>query len=150
MKRTLAVSAFVIAAGAALAAQAPVSAPHAYDPATEVTYGGIVTEVVPTNGPDGSVGVHLTLATARGAAVKVQLGPAVFIGMNDGSFFADDQVLVTGAFVSHDGDVALWARTISKNGKTLTLRSPDGTPRWPFATADDPDGCGVTHAPVRY
>ena len=149
MKRTLAVSAFVIAAGAALAAQAPVSAPRTYDPGTEVTYGGIVTEVVPTNGPDGSVGVHLTLATARGTAVRVQLGPALFIGMNNGSFIADDQVLVTGAFVAHDGEVALWARTISKNGKTLTLRSPDGTPRWPFATADDPDGCGVTHAPVR-
>ena len=150
MKRTLAVSAFVIAAGAALAAQTPVSAPRAYDPGTEVTYGGIVTEVVPTTGPDGSVGVHLTLATARGTAVRVQLGPALFIGMNNGSFIADDQVLVTGAFVAHDGEVALWARTISKNGKTLTLRSPDGTPRWPFATADDPDGCGVTHAPVRY
>ena len=150
MKRTLAVSAFVIAAGAALAAQTPVSAPRAYDPGTEVTYGGIVTEVVPTTGPDGSVGVHLTLATARGTAVRVQLGPALFIGMNNGSFIADDQVLVTGAFVSHNGDVALWARTISKNGKTLTLRSPDGTPRWPMATADDPDGCGVTHAPVRY
>ena len=106
MKRSLAVSAFVIAACTALAAQTPVSAPRAYDPATEVTYGGIVTGVVPTNGPDGSVGVHLTLATARGVAVKVQLGPAVFIGMNDASFIADDQVLVTGAFVTHDGEVA--------------------------------------------
>ena len=149
MKRTLGVSAFIIATCTALAAQTPVSAPRAYDPVTEVTYGGIVSEVVPTRGPDGSVGVHLTLATARGTTVKVQLGPAVFIGMNDGSFFADDQVLVTGAFVTHDGEVALWARTITNHGKTLTLRSPDGTPRWPFATADDPDGCGISHAPVR-
>ena len=103
--------------------------PHAYDPATEVTYGGIVSEVVPTKGSDGSVGVHLTLATARGVAVKVQLGPAVFIGMNDASFIADDQVLVTGAFVTHDGDMALWARQITKDGRTITLRSPDGTLR---------------------
>ena len=51
--------------------------------------------------------------------------------------------------MSHDGDVAMWAREISKGGKTLTLREPDGTPRWPVATADDPDGCGVSHAPVR-
>ena len=80
----------------------------------------------------------------------MHLGPAMFIGMNNVSFFADEQVLVTGAFVSHDGEMALWARQITKGGKTLTLRNPDGAPRWPFATADDPDGCGVSHAPVRY
>ena len=55
-----------------------------------------------------------------------------------------------GAYVSHDGDVALWARQVSKEGKTLALRSPDGTPRWPLATADDPDGCGVSHAPMQF
>jgi hypothetical protein len=42
------------------------------------------------------------------------------------------------------------ARTITKNGKTLALRNGDGTPRWPNATADDPDGCGVPHGAVRY
>ncbi len=31
----------------------------------------------------------------------------------------------------------------------LTKRE-DGTPRWPFATTEDPDGCGVSHAPVRF
>jgi hypothetical protein len=35
-----------------------------------------------------------------------------------------------------------------QQAKTLTLRNPDGTPRWKQATADDPDGCGVSHAPV--
>ena len=149
MMRHMAVSVFVISACVALAAQTPVSAPRAYDPSAEMTYGGVVTAVVATNGPDGVVGVHLDLATARGSSMKVHLGPAMFIGMNDGSFFADDQILVTGAFVTHDGEVALWARQISKNGRTITLRSADGTPRWPYATADDPDGCGVPHAPVR-
>ena len=150
MMRNIAVSVFVISACAALAAQTPASAPRTYDPASEVTLGGVVLGVVATNAPDGTVGVHLTLTTARDTSVKVHLGPAMFIGMNDGSFFADDQVLVTGAFVSHDGEVALWARTITSKGKTLTLRNPDGAPRWPLATADDPDGCGVSHAPVRY
>ena len=149
MMRNVAVSVFVISACVALAAQTPASAPRIYDPSTELTYGGIIKDVVATNGPDGTVGVHLNLQTARGVSVKVHLGPAMFIGMNDGFFLAGDQVLVTGAFVTHDGEVALWARTITKHGKTLALRSPDGTPRWPFATADDPDGCGITHAPVR-
>ena len=150
MMRSVAVSVVVISTCVALAAQTPASAPRTYDPAEEVTYGGIVTAVVATNGADGAVGVHLNLQTARGVSVKVHLGPAMFIGMNDGFFLADDQVLVTGAFVTHDGEVALWARQVTKGRKTLTLRSPDGTPRWPFATADDPDGCGVSHAPVRY
>ena len=150
MMRNVAISLFVLGACVALAAQTPASAPRAYDPNAEVTLGGVITGVVATTGPDGTVGVHLNLRPGRDTNVKVHLGPAMFIGMNDGSFFADDQVLVAGAFVTHDGEVALWARTITKNGKTLTLRSPDGTPRWPFATADDPDGCGVSHAPVRY
>jgi hypothetical protein len=149
MMRSVAVSAFVISACVALSAQAPVKAPGAYDPSAEVTVGGVVTAVLPTNGPGGIVGVHLDLAIARGSSVMVHLGPAMFIGMNDGSFFAGDQVLVTGAFVAHDGEVALWAREITTHGKTLTLRSADGTPRWLNATADDPDGCGIAHAPVR-
>ena len=149
MIRTLAVSTFVIGACAALAAQAPVTAPRAYDASREVTVGGVVTSVVPTTGADGVDGVHLAVENARGTIVRVHLGPALFIGMNDGSFSADDQVLVTGAFVTHDGDMALWARQITKDGRTLTLRSADGTPRWPYATADDPDGCGVAHTIVR-
>jgi hypothetical protein len=81
--------------------------------------------------------------------VKVQLGPAVFIGMNNFSFLVDDLILVTGADVNHGGEEAVWARQVSKAGKTLVLRGADGTPRWPLATADDPDGCGVSHDPVR-
>jgi hypothetical protein len=149
MMRHIAVSAFVLSACVTLAAQPPAQAPRAYDVAAEVTFGGVITAVLATTGADGTVGVHLDLATARGASVMVHLGPAMFIGMNDASFFADDQILVTGAFVGHDGEVALWARQITKNGKTLTLRSPDGTPQWLNATADDPDGCGIAHAPVR-
>jgi hypothetical protein len=135
---------------APVAAQSRAPAPAQYDPAAEVTYGGIITAVVAVNGPDGTVGVHLNVKTGTGVIVKVHLGPAMFIGMNNFAFFADDQVLVTGALVSHAGETALWARQINKAGKTLTLRSADGTPRWPYATADDPDGCGISHDPVRY
>ena len=58
----------------------------------------------------------------------MHLGPAMFIGMNNFSFLMDDQVLVTGSFVSHGGDMALWAREVHKRAKTLTLRGPDGRP----------------------
>ena len=151
MMRTLALS--VLVAGvlaSSAAAQTPAAAAPQYDPAAEVSYGGIITGVISVTSPDGTVGVHLNLKTGTGVIVKVHLGPAIFIGMNNFSFFADDQVLITGSFVSHGGQMALWARQVHKEGKTLTLRGPDGTPRWPFATAEDPDGCGVSHTPVRY
>jgi hypothetical protein len=150
MIRTCGFSAFILGACVSLVAQAPVAAPRQYDPATEVTTDGVIRGVVAVKGPDGTVGVHLNLVTAGKSVIKVHLGPAMFIGMNDAAFFAEDRVVVTGAFVSHDGEVALWARQITKNGKTLTLRGPDGIPRWPFATAEDPDGCGVPHEPVKY
>ena len=149
MMRSLALSLLVLGVVATTSTAQP-PAPGRYDPSVEASYGGVVTNVVSVAGPDGTVGVHLSLETATGTIVKVHLGPAMFIGMNNFSFLADDLILVRGAYVSHDGEVAIWARQVSKQGKTLALRSPDGTPRWPLATADDPDGCGVSHEIVRH
>ena len=149
MKTRLALSSFILSLVATIATAQP-APPGRYDPSVEASYAGVVTSVISVSGADGSVGVHLDLKTATGTIVKVELGPAMFIGMNNFSFFKDDLILVQGAYVSHDGDVAIWARQISKAGKTLALREADGTPRWTQATADDPDGCGVSHAPVRY
>jgi hypothetical protein len=149
MTARLALSSFALSLVATIAAaQAPPAG--RYDPAVEASYAGVIVGVVSVAGPDGNVGVHVNLKTATGTIVRVHLGPAMFIGMNNFSFFAEDQILVKGAYVSHDGDVAIWARQVSKGGKTLDLRSSDGTPRWPLATAEDPDGCGVSHAPVKY
>ena len=149
MMRSLALSVVILGSVATIAAAQPPE-PGRYDPRVEASYGGVVTSVVSVVGPDGNVGVHLNLKTATGSIVKVQVGPAMFIGMNNFSFLTEDQILVRGAYVSHDGEVAIWARQISKDGKTLALRNPDGTPRWPSVTAEDPDGCGVPHERVRY
>jgi hypothetical protein len=151
MMRSLALSLLVVGVFATTsAAQSPGAASGPYNATAEGVYGGIVTSVISVAGPDGTVGVHLNLKTATGVNVKVHLGPAVFIGMNNFSFFADDLILVKGAYVTHDGEVGLWAREVFKGGKALALRGPDGTPRWTSATADDPDGCGVSHTPVRH
>jgi hypothetical protein len=162
--RKIAVSLFVLSAWAApivaqsvsrpaqaakpAAAQA-VKAPKAYDATAEVTVEGAVNQVLSGAAEDGNVGVHLVVKDLAGKSVKVHVGPAMFIGMNNFSFLMDDKVKIVGSFVTHDGDVALWAREVMKGESTLTLRDPDGTPRWPRATAEDPDGCGVTHAPIR-
>jgi hypothetical protein len=151
MMKTLTLSSLVLGLFVSVAAAQPARpAAGAYDPQTEQTYGGVIAGVVSVAAADGTVGVHLNLKTATGTIVKVQVAPAMFIGMNNFSFFAEDLILVKGALVNHDGEVTVWAREISKGGHTLTLRDADGTPRWPFATADDPDGCGVAHGPVKY
>jgi len=135
---------------ATVSAQSRAAATAQYDPNAEAAFGGVITQVISVVGPDGTVGVHLNLKTGTGKVVSVHVGPAMFIGMNNFSFFADEQILVTGTIVSHAGESAVWARQITKGSKTLTLRSPDGTPRWPYATAEDPDGCGISHEVVRY
>jgi hypothetical protein len=124
--------------------------PPTYDLAAETTAGGVITSVVSMASADGTVGVHFVVKTADGKTVKVHVGPAMFIGMNNFSFLVDERVAVIGAQVSRDGETALIARAITKDGQTLVLRSSDGTPRWPRATADDEDGCGVAHARERH
>src|SRR5262245_52581154 len=119
-----------------------------YDPAREVSASGVVRYVISTTASDGTVGVHLELRTIDGP-VRVHLAPAMFLGTNNFSVFTDDTVAVRGAKVTRDGETAIWARLVIKDGRTFVLRDENGTPRWPRATDDDPDGCGITHAPVR-
>jgi len=93
-----------------------------YDKSRETMVSGPIRYVISGASQDGVVGVHIELKTPSGP-VRVALGPALFIASK--------------------------ARTITKDGKNfLVLRDEDGTPRWERAT-DDPDGCGVSHAPIR-
>jgi hypothetical protein len=118
-----------------------------YDKGAETTVAGTVRYVLSAANTDGVVGVHLEVTTPSGP-VRVALAPALFIASNNYYFFVDEQVYVVGAKVKPTGEI--WARTISKDGKNfLILRDEDGTPRWERATEDDPDGCGVSHAPIR-
>ena len=145
MMRSLALSVVILGSVATIAAAQPPE-PGRYDPRVEASYGGVVTSVISVVGPDGNVGVHLNLKTATGTIVKVHVGPAMFIGMNNFSFLADDL---------DPGDRRLrqprrrsqrCGRGRSpKRGRRSCCAAPDGTPRWPSATADDPDGCGVSH-----
>ena len=119
-----------------------------YDPAAETSVSGTIRYVISVPGADGTVGVHFELKTATGP-VRVHVAPAMFIGMNNFSFLVDDAVAIRGAKIGKGADEAIWARLVMKGSETLVLRDDDGTPRWPRATAEDPDGCGVSHAPVR-
>jgi hypothetical protein len=136
-----------IASGFALLLVAAASAQTVrYNKAAETSVSGPIRYVLAAADADGVVGVHLEVTTASGP-VRVALAPALFIASNNFYFFSDERVYVVGA-KAPTGEI--WARTISKDGKSfLTLRDEDGTPRWARATDDDPDGCGVSHAPIR-
>ena len=146
-KHILALGVVLMVSGAAAAQTAKASAVQ-YDPANETSVTGVIRYVVSVAAPDGTVGVHLELKTNDGP-VRVHLAPAMFIGMNNFSFLTEDTVAIRGAKVTKSGETAIWARLVIKDGKTLILRDDDGTPRWPRATMDDPDGCGLDHAVVR-
>ena len=118
-----------------------------YDKATETTTSGPIRYVLSAADADGVIGIHLEVTTPAGP-VRVALAPAPFIATNNYYFFVDERVYVVGSKVGPKGEI--WARAISKDGTNfLTLRDEDGTPRWSKATADDPDGCGVSHDPIR-
>jgi len=143
----------LIARGAALAlwlgASAAVLAQSgslAYDPSAELTVSGSIVHVVSVAAPDGTVGVHLDFKTSDGM-LNVHVAPALFIGQENFWFFADDQLEIVGVKAFVDGNTSFIARSLKKDGKTLTLRAPDGKPAWKPAT-EGTDGCGVTHAPL--
>ena len=114
-----------------------------YDPAAETTVTGTIRHVVTFRAPDGVVGVHFDLQGPTGM-INVHVAPAMFIGMSNFSFMADDQVEIVGVSVVQDGNKSFITRSITTEGKTLTLRAQDGTPAWTPAE-DGTDGCGVAH-----
>ena len=128
---TVCVATFVLGGSAMLAGQSKnkPAGPAAYDHANETTVGGTITQVISAVGPDGAVGVHATVKTEAGL-VNVQIGPAMYIGMNNFSFLLGDRVAIIGAKVTQNGVTAVWTRAITKDGQTLVLRDENGTPKW--------------------
>ena len=139
MMRTFTRIALVVLSTTALAASQPIR----YDRATEKSFTGTIKAVASYPAADGSVGVHLDLKTADGM-VSVHVGPALYIGQQNFWFFADDQIQVIGSRVTTEWNTPIWAKAIMKGSTVLSLRSDDGTPKWPL-TGDGTDGCGVAH-----
>lgn len=118
-----------------------------YDRAGEKTYTGTIKTVVSFQAADNSVGVHFDLKTDDGKIVSVHVAPALYVGMQNFFFFADDQVEIVGSRVTRDGNVAIWAKSIKKGGQVLTLRGDTDTGKWNGGD-DGIDGCGVNHLPL--
>jgi hypothetical protein len=100
-----------LGASATLLAQ---SGSVADDPPAALTVSGTILHVVSFPASDGAVGLHFDFQTATGTLLNVHAAPALFVGQQNVSYFADDQVDIVGvkAFI----------------GKTLTMRGPTGAP----------------------
>jgi len=141
MRRYFVSAILVVAASALLAAQGK------YDLASEKAYTGVIKTVVSFQAPDGSVGVHFDLKTEDGKIVSVHVGPALYVGMQNFFFFAEDQVEIIGAKTTADGNTFIAAKSIQKGSSMLVLRDSAGKPKWP-GFDEGIDGCGVNHIPL--
>ncbi len=100
-----------------------------YDPSTEVTVKGTVSEVQQQAGKQGWQGTHLVLKTDAGE-LRVHVGPSSYIASQGFAFAKGDNVEVTGSKVKFGEQEAVLAREIKKDGKVLTLRDAQGIPKW--------------------
>jgi len=133
----------VVAATAALAAQGTTIR---YNRSDEKTINGTIRAVASFAAPDGSVGVHFDLKTAEGM-VSVHVAPAMYIGLQNAFYMADEQIEIIGAPMTVGGHTTFWAKAIMKGPSMLVLRDAEGRPRWTPAE-DGTDGCGVNHPPL--
>ena len=105
-----------------------------FDAATLETLSGDVERVEDVTSMGGmSTGVHVILRDAAGETIPVHLGPAWFLDTQELSFQPGDTLEVTGSRVTLDGNPALIASKVVKDGKELILRDAAGIPVWSAA-----------------
>ena len=109
--------------------QRPVPARGAalYDPATETTVRGVVTEVSDFACPvsEGEIGNHLRLETADGT-VEVHLAPSRIMRGQNLVFARGEQLVVVGSRVRTLGKNDIIAREITRGSETTIFRNPTG------------------------
>ncbi len=101
-----------------------------YNPKTVDTVSGTVTgieRIVPMRGM--SYGIRLTLQ-ANKEKLPVHLGPEWFLENQDMGFETGDLITVKGSRITFDGEPAVIAAEITKNGNVLELRNEYGSPAW--------------------
>jgi DNA/RNA endonuclease YhcR with UshA esterase domain len=108
-----------------------------YDPKTETTVKGTITEVQqPASMRGGSTGVHLFLKTDTGD-LEVHASPSSYVSQKQFSFTKGEAIEVVGSKVTIAGKEVILAREITKDGKTLVLRNAQGVPQWSGGRRDN-------------
>lgn len=102
-----------------------------YDPASEATFKGIVTDVVERQCPmSGGLGSHLNLKLEDSKTIEVHLATARFLKSFDVAFNKGDKVEVVGVKVRFEGKETILARGVTRGSETYTFRDKDGRPIW--------------------
>jgi hypothetical protein len=108
-------------------------APPKYDPSTETTVKGTVSEVrlVPPAGPKPFAYLAIQIGPDKEKdVVQTFLCPKKFLDDMGITFKTDEPIQITGSKVKHDGADLILAREAVKGGETLTFRFQDGKPAW--------------------
>ncbi len=100
-----------------------------YDPKTVETVLGEVQRVDRVAWGQKGQGVHLVLNTGK-ETLSVHLGPKWFLDRQPVKIMVKDRIQVTGSRVDFQGQPALIAAEVKKDGQVLLLRNPQGVPVW--------------------
>lgn len=102
-----------------------------YDPASEATFKGIVTDVVERQCPmSGGLGSHLNLKLEDSQTIEVHLATTRFLKSFGVAFNKGDKIEVVGVKVQFEGKETIFARDVTRGSETLTFREKDGRPVW--------------------
>lgn len=102
-----------------------------YDPASEATFKGIVTDVVERQCPmSGGLGTHLNLKLENSRTIEVHLATARFLKSFDVAFNKGDKVEVIGVKVQFEGKETIFARGVTRGSETFIFRDKHGKPIW--------------------
>lgn len=105
----------------------PLQGAALFDPTTETTVKGIVTDVKDFACPvsEGEIGTHLTMQTGNDL-MQVHLAPARIMRGQKLVFVPGDQIAVTGSQSEMLGKHDLIAREVDRGNETLVFRDHNG------------------------
>lgn len=102
-----------------------------YNPATEVTLKGVVTEVTERNCPvSGGMGEHFVLKMADGKTIEIHVATTKFVKTYELVLNKGDELEVTGSKVNFEGVETIFARELKRGQDTFVFRDKDGKPVW--------------------
>ena len=128
MKRLI--LALLILAVAPAIAQTKGSTAPKYDPTTEVTLTGTVTELKDFSCPiSGTMGSHAELQQADGTIIEVHMATVKFMKAYDVDVTAGP-VTVFGSKLTFNGAPTIMARTLTQKGNVYQFRDEKGKPYW--------------------
>lgn len=127
----LALALGIVAAVAAAAAAQPRGGRGVgrYDPATEMTITGPVTDVQTQQGPGRRAALHLVVQAPSGPIV-VHVAPVDWLAARGYAFAKGESVTVVGARATMNDEPVMLARQITRGSSVMTLRNEAGIAEW--------------------